>query len=95
MQMVLIDRMVEILPNLQPQVVVKEETARKQEAAVAQANAGMTEESKQGKRAPVTKSNTPERNDIVIVTDGTNTMEMKYKKAEVLLAEGWTLVDKR
>jgi preprotein translocase subunit SecA len=31
------------------------------------------------------------RNDIVVIQKGTETQEMKYKKAEQLLAEGWTI----
>lgn len=34
-----------------------------------------------------------ERNDIVKVTDGTETRELKYKKAEELLASGWRIVE--
>jgi preprotein translocase subunit SecA len=32
------------------------------------------------------------RNDMVTITDGIETKEMKYKKAEELLARGWTIV---
>jgi hypothetical protein len=35
------------------------------------------------------------RNDLVTITDGTVTQELKYKKAESLLAEGWQLTDKK
>jgi hypothetical protein len=31
------------------------------------------------------------RNDIVVIQKGTETQELKYKKAEQLLAEGWTI----
>lgn len=34
------------------------------------------------------------RNEVVVITNGTETREMKYKKAEPLLAAGWTLVEK-
>jgi len=37
---------------------------------------------------------TPNRNDLVTITDGTTTQTVKYKKAEPLLSEGWTLVQK-
>ncbi len=40
--------------------------------------------------APVKKEY--ERNDKVTITNGTETREMKYKKAEALLAEGWKIV---
>ncbi|MEK7613544.1 MAG: preprotein translocase subunit SecA [Patescibacteria group bacterium] len=32
------------------------------------------------------------RNDMVTITNGTETKQMKFKKAEALLAEGWTMV---
>ncbi len=87
-------RMSEILPNLQPQVVVKEEAARKEEAIAAQAAAGATAESKSKKSTPIVKVETFNRNDIVMVTNGEETRELKYKKAEELLESGWTIVTK-
>jgi len=44
-------------------------------------------------QAPVQKSETDKigRNDIVVIQKGTETQELKYKKAEQLLAEGWTI----
>ena len=34
-----------------------------------------------------------DRNDHVTITNGTETQEMKYKKAEPLLAQGWRIVE--
>lgn len=42
--------------------------------------------------APLVKSSGPGRNDIVTIKRGDETKEMKYKKAEPLLAEGWEIV---
>ena len=39
----------------------------------------------------VTGSDKPGRNDMVKITDGNEVREMKYKKAEELLAQGWSL----
>jgi preprotein translocase subunit SecA len=39
----------------------------------------------------VAGSDKPGRNDVVKVTNGTEVREMKYKKAEELLAQGWVL----
>ena len=41
-------------------------------------------------KAPVRK--TYERNDRVVITNGTEQKEMKYKRAEPLLAQGWRIV---
>lgn len=92
MQATVLGRISEILPNLQPQVIAKEENERKQEAEAAQEAAGETMESKTAKKAPVVKIEGFERNEMVTITNGTDTEVMKYKKAEPLLAEGWTIV---
>jgi preprotein translocase subunit SecA len=96
MQEVIVHRMVEVLPNLQPQVVAKEETVRKQEAEAAQEAAGEVSDTKAAqKKTPITKDESYGRNDLVTITDGTTTQEMKFKKAEPFLAEGWTLVEQK
>jgi preprotein translocase subunit SecA len=47
-----------------------------------------------GDAGPVVKADTYGRNDLVTITNGTETKEVKYKKAEALLSEGWTIVQK-
>jgi preprotein translocase subunit SecA len=39
------------------------------------------------------KGNAHGRNDIVTINKGDETREMKFKKAEALLADGWAIVD--
>jgi preprotein translocase subunit SecA len=95
MNATVIGRISEILPNLQPQIVAKEENERKQEAEAAQEAAGETMESKVARKAPVVKAEGFERNELVTITNGTDTQELKYKKAEPLLAEGWTIVSSK
>lgn len=92
MQSALYVRLAELLPKIQPQVVAKEEAERKHEAEVAQAAAGTNEDSKSEKRNPIVKKNDYGRNDLVTISNGQETKELKYKKAEPLLAEGWTIV---
>ena len=92
MQATVMGRISEILPNLQPQVIAKEEAELKKEAEAAQEAAGETMESKTAKKAPIVKIEGFERNEMVTITNGTETQELKYKKAEPLLAEGWTIV---
>lgn len=97
MQLVLFDRVTEVLPRVQPQDVERQEAQRKEEARAAQAAAGVTDSSsakKAGKQAPVQKATQYGRNDLVTITDGTDTQELKYKKAEELLEQGWTIVNK-
>ena len=95
MQTAILERSADVLPNLQPQVIAKEEAELKQEAEAAQEAAGETMESRSAKRAPMQKEDGYERNEMVTITNGTETQELKYKKAEGLLAEGWTMVEKK
>ncbi len=82
-------RIAEVLPNMQPAVVAKEEEAHQEVAEAAiQASQG-----KPDKRS-VTRvaDKTPGRNDVVTITNGTVTETVKYKKAEEKLATGWRIV---
>lgn len=94
MQEITVHRIAEVLPNLQPQVVAKEELARKQESEAAQEAAGETLESRNVKKEPLIKKEEIGRNEIVTITNGTETKELKYKKAEDFLKEGWALISK-
>ncbi len=91
MESAIIGRIAEVLPRVQPKVVQKDEEEMKQEARAAQQSAGRTAESKQQNQT-VVKEQTPNRNDMVVITKGEETQELKYKKAEPLLEEGWTIV---
>jgi len=92
MQEVLYVRIAEILPKVQPQIIAKEEAVRKQEAEAAQAAAGETAEYREVKRhTPAVKEKSYNRNDMVTITNGQETKELKYKKAESLLMNGWKI----
>jgi preprotein translocase subunit SecA len=91
MQEAVIERIAEVLPQLQPQVIQREEEEMKEESRVAQESAGMTEESK-GKSKTIVKGEAYGRNDIVVVSNGTETKELKYKKAESFLSQGWKII---
>jgi preprotein translocase subunit SecA len=95
MEAAVLYRISEILPNLKPQVVVQEETVRKEEAEKAQAAAGTTAESRAKKSTPIVKVVDFNRNDLVTLTNGEETKELKYKRAEELLESGWTIVNKK
>jgi preprotein translocase subunit SecA len=94
MQEIVYVRVADVLPKIQPVEIAKEEARRKQVAEAAQAAAGVTKENANKKAAPVISENTYGRNDLVTITDGTDTKEMKYKKAEELLKNGWDIVKK-
>ncbi len=52
---------------------------------------GGTESENAGQTIQKSEEDKIGRNDIVIIQKGTETQEIKYKKAEQLLAEGWTI----
>lgn len=89
MQHAILERIAGVLPRIEPQVVNQEEVAMKREAAAAQLAGAAPTTARQ--QAPRVVTETPGRNDLVTVTNGTDTKTMKYKKAEPLLAAGWTI----
>lgn len=96
MQEVLYVRLAEVLPRIQPQIVAKEEAERKQEAEAAQNAAGEQtgQNNHHQKSTPIKNQKTIGRNDLVTIVKGSETQTLKYKKAELLLTEGWTMVNK-
>ena len=81
---------------MQPQIVEKEEEERKEEARAAQKSAGVsgTTASSVPKQSPVTSSTEFQRNEFVTIEKDGETRELKFKKAEQLLSEGWTVTKK-
>ncbi len=86
----ILHRIAEVLPVMQPAVIAKEEVAHQKEAEAAL----KASEGGESKAAPRVVAAAPGRNDMVTITNGTKTESMKYKKAEPLLAAGWSLVAK-
>jgi len=93
MNEVLLHRMAETLPRLQPEALQKgEEEMRRAREHAQRAGGEKATVGAQGKRAPRVVEKEYGRNDLVTVTNGTETKEMKYKKAEQLLeGEGWQI----
>ena len=96
MQETVFARIAAALPQLQPQAVAKEEAQRMEETKAAQKSAGVTAEStsKPKVQAPIVKEVTHNRNDLVTITNGTDTETLKYKKAEQKFEDGWEIVEK-
>ena len=98
MQEALAGRLAELLPNIAEEALRREEAELRRVAAAAQAAGGSAAAGEglsgaQKIAAPVRAVRTAGRNDIVQITNGTETRELKFKKAEALLATGeWTLV---
>lgn len=94
MQESVLYRLSKVIPNIQPEVIQKEEEALHKEQQQAQRSGGTSAASTQtGNRTPRVNADKIGRNDTVTITNGTETKEMKFKKAEELLASGdWKLV---
>ncbi len=96
MQFAILTRINEILPKLQPVLIEHEEAVMKKESKAAQAAAGSGESVRKKDKTPIMAKTMPGRNDLVTITNGTNTMTVKYKKAEpLLLSGGYTLVTEK
>ena len=89
MQQAFLARIAEYIPKIMPEAVLREEAAQKAALMNIQSQGASGVSDIRGAVAGE-KYN---RNDIVTITNGTETKELKYKKAEELLKEGgWTLV---
>ncbi len=89
MKAAVLSRMMEVLPRMVPQIVEKEAAALQKQAEAVIAGSAQKSESVTPKQAVA--SDEPNRNDIVTITNGTETKEIKYKKATEFLANGWVL----
>ncbi len=90
MQEVVLHRIAEVIPQLQPKALAREEEEMQKARAAAKRAGG--EKAMDKKSAPRVSEKTYGRNDLVKITNGTETKEMKFKKAEPMLAEGWQVV---
>ena len=91
MKAAVLTRIMEVLPRMIPQIIEKEEAQLKKQAEAAIRSSTQAGDVK-GMNKPATASNEPARNEIVTVTNGTETRQLKFKKAQELLNAGWTLV---
>lgn len=91
MQQVVLYRIAEVIPRLQPVIVETEEAEMRKEAEAAQKSAG--DDGMSSTPTTVIKTaNEVGRNDVVTITNGTDTQTLKYKKAEPLLRAGYKIV---
>lgn len=97
MQEAALNRVAELVPNIQTAAVDKEEAELRRAQAHAQLaggaeNAGNGKDQR-GNNQPIRREERHGRNDMVTITNGTETKSLKFKKAEALIATGeWNLV---
>ncbi|MEK7080097.1 MAG: hypothetical protein AAB901_02295, partial [Patescibacteria group bacterium] len=91
MQAAIADAIASALPHLVPadDSRIRAEEERTRRALLAASEGGDGSQSTE----PIKKGSTIGRNDEVTIRKGDETQTMKYKKAEPLLAEGWTIVN--
>lgn len=95
MQEAALMRLAELIPNVEKRAVDKEEEAlrKAKEAAQQIGGARNTSTGTRSGTGTAVKRHAYGRNELVRITNGTETKELKYKKAEPLLASGqWKLV---
>ncbi len=85
-QTTLIEALPRIMPADDARIRAEEEKTRKALLAASEGGDGSVA------KAPIVKGAAPNRNDTVTIRKGEETQMLKYKKAEPLLADGWTLV---
>ena len=87
-------RVAELIPNVRMEAVEKEEEELRRQQAAAQRSGGAVDTSNDsGNRQTVRNDAKIGRNEMVKITNGNDTKEMKYKKAEPLIASGdWKIV---
>jgi preprotein translocase subunit SecA len=88
----IINRIAAVLPTVQPAAVAKEEVEHQKIAKEALKSSERNAETTPTNNQPRIVEKTFGRNDIVSITNGTETRQVKYKKAEELIASGWRLV---
>ncbi len=87
-------RIAEVLPKIEKRVVEKEEEELIKEKQQIQESGGTSAMSAPS-RQPRETEKTFGRNDIVTIKKAGETKEMKFKKAELLLEDGWEIVTKK
>jgi preprotein translocase subunit SecA len=93
MEQVLLHRIADVIPNLQPAALAKEEEEMRRARAHAHRAGGEKATVANAKQQPKISEKTYGRNDMVTITNGTEKQELKFKKAESLLEDGeWKLV---
>jgi len=85
-------RLSELIPNVRLEAVKKEEESLRKAQEHAKRSGGAVDSEGSKRQQPVRREHKPGRNEVVRITNGTDTKEMKFKKAEPLLKEGWALV---
>ena len=96
MEEAVLSRIAELIPNVRVEAVEKEEAELRKAQAKAQTAGGARDtanDAKSNRSVPVRKEEKIGRNELVRITNGTETKEMKYKRAEPLLKGGdWKVV---
>lgn len=78
--------------NALPHMTPSDEARIRAEEAKTRATLVAAGKEEGGVQTPLVKNSSPGRNDLVTIKKGSETKELKFKKAEPLLTQGWELV---
>jgi len=86
------DRIIGALPQINPEAFIAESERIKRQIEIAKRSTERREDGASG--VPIAKTDEEKigRNDVVKITNGKETKELKYKKAKTLIEDGWKLV---
>ena len=92
MEEILLHRIAEVIPNLQSEALAKEEAEMRKAREHAHRAGGEKATAVSSSRTPRVNEKIYGRNDLVKIVKGTEEKELKYKKAESLLSDGWKII---
>jgi preprotein translocase subunit SecA len=75
-----------------PRLMLSDDTRVRQEEAKTRASLMAAGANESGTQAPIVKTGEHGRNDMVTIKKGDQTQTLKFKKAELLLAQGWEIL---
>ncbi len=87
-------RLSELIPRVRIESVVRDEEALEKARAKIITQSGNSSSGSAHIQTPVTRKDSPDRNDLVTIQKDGETQVLKYKKAEQYIKEGWVLVAK-
>ncbi len=91
MQQVVLERIAEIIPRLEPQIIDHEDALLKKQAQVALRSSEAGAEAGREKAVPYQAEVIPGRNDMVTIEKDGQTEQVKFKKIQSYLEAGWQL----
>jgi len=91
MQQVVLERIAEIIPRLEPQIIEHEDALLKKQAEAALKSSEVGAEVSRVKATPIQAEVQPGRNDMVAISKDGEEQQVKFKRVQSYLESGWQL----